>query len=460
MFIRFNKAEASLIPKKVKASGEAYINDFAELATVALIAGLGGILSAYNMMIVSGMVRSLSLHFSLSPSQLGLTMSSALWGTLLGSIIFGVGANLTPRVGIRVLAVGFVLAAVGSALASSLSSLIFFRFLAGTAVGGSGVVIPSYLAQRAPPAFRGRIVGIFQFTIGLGVVFAYTVIYRVGVSSSLHSEDWRFELGGAALPAIFLLLLVCIPSDRTADSTGFRFTRAAFSTKTARFTHSEEKLFTPRNLRPIVLAAGLAIFNQATGINAILYYLNDTLQAAHGSRSSADLLACKLGLLNLAFGAIGIQLVDYVGRRKLLLWGSIVMTACLLLVGHTLQTQPSSNRLFLLFVLFNATFGLSQGPVIWTYLSEIFRPEVRVKGLSWGSAVLWAMNGLVTFLFALARGHSRALPFFVFAAATAVQFFVIFSFYPETMGAALGDLGGASAASTITPNHRFRKKMS
>jgi MFS family permease len=201
-----------------------------------------------------------------------------------------------------------------------------------------------------------------------------------------------------------------------------------------------EPLFTRNYLRPILLAMALACFNQLSGINGILYYANDIFHDAGFNNLSGSLQTVMIGLMNLAATLLGMALIDYVGRKTLLLYGSVGMTICLLGVAYIFHSNLHQNRLVWLLVGFIFFFATSQGSVIWVYLSEIFPTRVRSKGQSLGSTTHWVMAAIITFNFKSIASFSKPLPFLVFAGAMALQFIVVLFFFPETKRVSLEDL--------------------
>jgi MFS family permease len=193
-----------------------------------------------------------------------------------------------------------------------------------------------------------------------------------------------------------------------------------------------ERLFRPRYARPVFLAISIGMFNQLSGINAILYYLNFIFERAGFSRISSDMQAVMIGFTNLLFTVAAMSLIDRYGRRKLLLTGAVGTAVSLAGVAVIFATGRRPQLLLWLLIGFIASFAFSQGAVIWVYLSEVFPNLVRAKGQSLGSFTHWFMNALISAVFPVMAAHSGATPFVFFAAMMAVQFFVVLKFYPET----------------------------
>lgn len=423
------------------------------------VGALGGLLFGFDTAVIAGVTLALTTQYSLSTRMLELTVGIALIGTILGAIGSGtLGQRLGSRESLRIMAVLYVVSALGCAFAWNWPALLVFRFIGGLGIGGSSVLGPVYIAELAPARLRGRLVGTFQINIVVGILLAYLSNYLINLLN-LGAIEWRYQLGVAALPAgVFLVLLFSIPRSSRWLVTQNRIAEARevlvmmgspnSAAELREITDSihleraarHEPLFTRAYLKPILLAIALACFNQLSGINGILYYANDIFHAAGFSNLSGSLQTVMIGLMNLVATLIGMALIDKVGRKTLLLIGSIGMTVCLLGVAEIFHSGLHQNRLVWLLVGFIFFFATSQGSVIWVYLSEIFPTRVRSKGQSLGSTTHWVMAAIITFNFESIAKVSRPLPFVVFAGAMALQFFVVLAFFPETKGASLEDL--------------------
>ncbi len=422
----------------------------------ALVAALGGLLFGFDTAVISGTTRSLTDAFSLSPALLGITVSSALWGTVVGA--FG-AARPSDRFGRRpcLIALGalYLASAVGCALAWSWAVLIFFRIIGGLAIGASSVIGPMYIAEISPAARRGRMVGLFQLNIVVGILLAYLCNFWVS-SFGFGASEWRWKLGMLAIPAAaFFVTLFGIPeSPRWLIATGaieqaHAVLRRIGSTnpdrelgEIDRTVRSElgirrERLFQPRYAKPVLLAISIGMFNQLSGINAILYYLNSIFERAGFSKVSGDMQAVLIGFTNLLFTVAAMSVIDRFGRRRLLLTGAVGTAVCLAGVAAIFATGHRPGLLLWLLVGFIASFAFSQGAVIWVYLSEVFPNLVRAKGQSLGSFTHWFMNALISAVFPVMAARSGAAPFVFFAAMMVTQFFVVLMFYPETTGISL-----------------------
>ena len=423
-----------------------------------VVAALGGLLFGFDTAVIAGTTRDLSTTYHLSPGSLGVTVAGALWGTVLGAMLAGIpGDRFGRRDSLRALAVLYIVSALGSALAWDWGALVFFRFVGGLGIGGSSVLGPMYIAEIAPARWRGRLVGFFQFNVVFGILLAYFSNYLIG-GLQFGGYEWRWKLGVAALPAvIFFVSLFGIPRSprwlvkkkRLEEAREvLRLTGEADYERELQdivesidLEHSSnEPLFTRKYRLPIFLAVSIGMFNQLSGINAILYYLNDIFGYAGFSKVSGDLQAVAVGGTNLVFTMLAMSVIDRIGRKILLLVGSVGTAACLAGVATIFFTHHRENLLVWLLVGYIAFFAFSQGAVIWVYISEVFPNEVRAKGQSLGSFSHWFMNALISGIFPLMAASSGAYPFVFFSVMMVIQFFVVLLFYPETKGFSLEEV--------------------
>lgn len=440
-----------------------------------VVAALGGLLFGFDTAVISGttgdLVRVYSLpdrllslaarlHTAEASLLLGITVSSALIGTILGAMFAGIpGDKYGRRDSLRVMAVLYVISALGCAFAWNWGALVFFRFVGGLGIGGSSVLGPMYIAEIAPATWRGRLVGVFQFNVVAGILLAYLSNYLVGTAHFGADVEWRWKLGIAAAPAaLFLLLLFTIPrSPRwlakkqrldearavlrlTGEENYEQDLREIVASIDAEHGRADEPLFSGKYRLPIFLAVTIGFFNQLSGINAILYYLNDIFAFAGFSKVSSDLQAVAVGLTNLVFTVIAMAVIDKVGRKKLLLIGAVGTAACLAGVAAIFSTNRHQDWLVWLLIGFIASFAFSQGSVIWVYLSEVFPNRVRAKGQSLGSLSHWLMNAAISFAFPTLAAWSKSIPFMFFAAMMVLQFLVVLFVYPETKGLTLEEM--------------------
>jgi MFS transporter, SP family, arabinose:H+ symporter len=423
-----------------------------------MVAALGGLLFGFDTAVIAGTTQALTAVYGLTHFTLGVTVSSALVGTIFGAMLAAIpGDKYGRRDSLRVMAVLYLISALGCAFAWSWAALVCFRVIGGLAIGGSSVLGPMYIAEIAPAKWRGRLVGFFQFNVVFGILAAYFSNYVVG-SFGLGAVEWRWKLGVAAIPAAgFFLMLFTIPRSprwlakkgRVEEARGVlqligepnyeqELKEIVESIDTEHVT--DEAFFSAKYRLPIFLAITIGLFNQLSGINAILYYLNDIFALAGFNKVSSDLQAVAIGATNLAFTTLAMTLIDRVGRKKLLLIGAVGTALCLAGVAGIFLTHRHEELLVWLLVGYIAFFAFSQGAVIWVYIGEVFPNRVRAQGQSLGSFSHWMMNGIISLIFPVMAARSGGYPFVFFAAMMVVQFFVVLFFYPETKGQSLEEL--------------------
>ena len=429
------------------------------LAKATAVGALGGLLFGFDTAVIAGTTHQLSVVFGLTPSSLGLTVSIALWGTVIGAMSAGViGQKYGSRETLRVLAVFYVLSALGCALAFNWPVLVASRFLGGLGIGGSSVLGPVYIAEIAPGKWRGRLVGLFQINIVIGILLAYFSNYRIA-ELGLGANDWRWMFGVAAVPAaFFLIMLFGIPRSPRWLATQNRVDEARSVLQMMGSHDAEgelqeivdsihleraqksEPLFSWKYRLPIFLAITIGLFNQLAGINAILYYLNNIFAAAGFSKVSGELGPVAVGAMNLCATLLAMTVIDKLGRKTLLLIGSVGLVGCLSGLAAIFLTHSHQEYLLWLLVGYIGFFAISQGAVIWVYIGEVFPNRVRAKGQSVGSSSHWIMNAIVSLIFPVLFALSPGTPFVVFACMMVVQFFVVLFFYPETKGYTLEEM--------------------
>ncbi|TAM82791.1 MAG: MFS transporter [Acidobacteria bacterium] len=431
------------------------LNQYLIKSTV--VAALGGLLFGFDTAVIAGTTHALTVAYALTPGLLGMTVAIALWGAIVGAMTAGIpGERFGRRNSLRVLAVLYLASALGCAFAWGWYPLLFFRFLGGLGIGGSSVLGPMYIAEISPAKWRGRLVGFFQFNVVFGILLAYFSNYIIAL---LHfgAAEWRWKLGVAAIPAaLFLAMLFGIPQSprwlaekRRVDEARAVLLQVGEESveqelndilESMHFERKKEPLFARKYGLPIFLAVSIGVFNQLTGINAILYYLNDIFAHAGFSGLSGDIQAMAVGATNLLFTIIAMSVIDRLGRKTLLLIGSVGTAVCLAGVAAIFFTSAHENLLVWLLMGYIAFFGFSQGAVIWVYIGEVFPNRVRAKGQSLGSFSHWFMNALISWTFPLMAAFSGAYPFVFFAVMMVLQFFVVLFIYPETKNITLEEM--------------------
>ena len=430
----------------------------ATLLKSTVVAALGGLLFGFDTAVIAGATEALKVQYQLAPLWLGFTVASALVGTVIGSIVAGIsGDRYGRRDSLRGMAVLYVISALGCAFAWNWSALVFFRFIGGLGIGGSSVLGPMYIAEIAPAKWRGRLVGFFQFNVVFGILLAYLSNYIIG-TLSFGATEWRWKLGVSAAPALFFfLMLFGIPRSPRWLVKKNRIEEARDALKMIGEEEYEQELrdivesidaehvtsdalFSAKYRIPIFLAVSIGMFNQLSGINAILYYLNAIFEHAGFTKVSGDLQAVAIGATNLLFTMLAMSVIDKVGRKTLLLAGSVGTAACLAGVATIFLMKQHESLLVWMLVGYIAFFAFSQGAVIWVYISEVFPNRVRAKGQSLGSFSHWIMNALISWTFPQMAERSGGYPFVFFSAMMVLQFFVVMFFYPETKGISLEEM--------------------
>jgi SP family arabinose:H+ symporter-like MFS transporter len=425
----------------------------------AMTASLGGLLFGFDTAVIAGVTGALTDKFLLTPTSLGFTVAIALWGTIVGAACGGyAGTRFGRRDSLRALALLFIISALGCALAWDWVSFLVFRSIAGIAIGASSVLGPMYIAEIAPAQWRGRMVGSFQLNIVFGILVAYFSNYVIGIFN-LGPTEWRWKLGVSAIPGfLFLIMLFRIPQSprwlvekgrvREAKEALTQIAGVAASSELEAIEESlaidrsagNQPLFSRRYRIPVALAVLIALFNQFSGINPILYYLNDIFQRAGFTKVSGDLQAVAIGATNLVFTAVAMSIIDKVGRKKLLIIGSVGTFVCLTTISALFLTGKHQNLLLWPLGGFVAFFAVSQGSVIWVYISEIFPNSVRAKGQSLGSFTHWLTCATLANFFPIVAVHTASAPFIFFSSMMVLQFIVVVWFFPETKGFTLEEL--------------------
>jgi sugar porter (SP) family MFS transporter len=430
------------------------INSHVVKSTV--VGALGGLLFGFDTAVISGTTSALTRTYHLTPGFLGVTVSSALVGTVIGAMVAGIpGQKFGRRDSLRVMAIFYVLSAIGCALAWNWPALIVFRFIGGLGIGGSSVLGPMYIAEISPPAWRGRLVGFFQVNIVVGILLAYISNAFIG-SRHLGVNDWRWMFGASGVPAVlFLIMLFVIPRSPRWLVTQSNLKEALEVLRLTGVTKPQEELdeivasvhlersaasdplFSRQYRKPIIIAWTVGMFSQLSGINAILYYLNDIFALAGASRIGSDVQAIAVGATNLVATLIAMAVIDKLGRKKLLLTGTVGLAICLTIISILFFTKQHLAWLVWLLMAYIACFAVSQGAVLWVYISEVFPNRVRSKGQSLGSSAHWIFNALISLVFPVMARSSGAYPFVFFAAMMVLDFFLVLFYYPETSGISL-----------------------
>ncbi|MDP4214016.1 MAG: sugar porter family MFS transporter [Bacteroidota bacterium] len=423
-----------------------------------MIAALGGFLFGFETAVISGAEKTIQHLWSLTAFWQGFTVAASLIGTVIGAAIAGLPAQKWGRKKVLMaIALMYLLSAIGCALTSTWLLFITSRMIGGIAVGASSVVGPMYISELAPASVRGRLAGMFQLNIVAGIFIAYlTNFLFVG----LGDEAWRWMLGIMAIPAgLFALLLRGIPesprwlilNNRDAEAAAiFARTGEPDAFSLIREEHALSKLGTKESLfngkfrKPILFAMLLAMFNQLSGINAILYYAPRIFEMAGFDKNHAYLLPVYIGAANLLFTFLAMTIIDKVGRKTLLITGAIGMIIFLALTAGAFSNTGHANSMVLVYLLgFIAFFAFSQGAVIWVFISEIFPNSVRSQGGSLGSFTHWIMAAIISWTFPIIVEESANGGFYSFifySLMMLASLIFIWRVMPETKGRTLEEI--------------------
>ena len=393
----------------------------------SIVSSLAGFLFGFDTVVISGAEKTIQEVWNLSPAMHGVAMAAALYGTVLGSLG---GGWPTDRFGRKPtlfwIGVLYFVSAVWSGLATDVWSFIVARFIGGVGVGVSTVAAPLYISEIAPPHARGRLAGMFQFNIVFGILAAFLSNYLI---EGTGPNDWRWMLGAEAFPALaYTLACLVIPESprwlALRDEQGT--TQAAGATG--------------RLWRPLLLAFLIAFFNQFSGINAVLYFAPRIFEMAGLGEKAALLQSIGIGVTNLVFTFVGLWLIDRVGRRTLLVIGSLGYIASLGLCAWAFATEHFAFVPICLFA-FIAAHAIGQGAVIWVFISEIFPDHFRATGQAVGCGTHWVCAALITTIFpAMATAFPPSAIFAFFAGMMVLQLLWVVAFVPETKGMSLDEL--------------------
>ncbi|WP_353197142.1 sugar porter family MFS transporter [Parapedobacter defluvii] len=429
----------------------------------SFVVALGGFLFGFDTAVISGAEKAVQQYWSLSAVEHGVTMAIALLGTVAGALM---GAYPSDRFGRKrtlfAIAALYFFSALGTALAHDWYLFILFRFLGGIGVGVSSVTAPIYISEISPADKRGRLVGLFQFNVVLGILVSYLSNYLIGQGGE---SAWRWMLGVQAVPALlFYILIHFVPESprwlllyRNNRDEALRILKKVnpihhvaelesilASAKAMGNGGASSSLFSKKYRFPVFLAIVFAVFNQVSGINAIIYYAPRVFEMAGLGAQSSLLSTVGIGLVNFTFTLIAINVIDKVGRRKLMLIGSVGLIAALAMVSHSFYAEnPNGLAVTAYLMIYIAFFAFSQGAVIWVFISEIFPTEVRAKGQTLGSLTHWVMAAIITFVFPmLSSSLGGGTTFLIFTGCMILQLLFVWKLMPETKGRSLEQIGG------------------
>ncbi|MCW3094274.1 MAG: sugar transporter [Ferruginibacter sp.] len=427
----------------------------------SIVVALGGFLFGFDTAVISGAEQKIQQVWRLSDILHGQAIAIALYGTVIGALFGGIPAEKYGRKKILFL-IGFLylISSAGSALADNVYSFMFFRLIGGLGVGASSVVAPMYISEIAPAKTRGRFVATFQFNIVFGILVAYFSNYLL---QNIGEDSWRWMLGIMTIPSlIYVALLFFVPESprwlivHKGDFENSRKTLEVSDPEgvdeAIRAIHEsidEEKqketlstFLSGKFNVPILMAFLIAMLNQLSGINAIIYFAPRVFELAGIEKGAAFLQSAGIGLVNMVFTLLGVSLIDRFGRKKLMLIGSLGYILSLGLIAAAFHFEYSSGMIVpLLVFLFIASHAIGQGAVIWVFISEIFPNGVRSYGQSLGCTTHWVLAAIITSIFPfLANRFGPAPLFFFFAVMMVGQLIWVVFRMPETKGTSLEQL--------------------
>ena len=432
-----------------------------------VVAALAGFIFGFDMVVISGADKPIQELWHTTPWFHGFfIMSMALWGTVIGSIFAGAPTEKYGRKKVLIwLGVMFVASAIGSALAQDPYTFSFFRLIGGIAIGVSSVAAPTYISEISNKNNRGKLVGMYQFNIVFGILIAYLSNYFLqGIGGA---NDWRYMLAVLLIPStVYTLMTLGLPESprwllsEKNDEAAARKNLAIVGVENIEETIQEIKtsneqeksfgaaqLFTKHHTKIISLAFFVAFFNQASGINFLLYYAPRILEEAGFAKNNSLLSSISLGMMNLVFTFVGLWLIDRIGRKTLLIIGSFGYIISLVMVAYGFVAHSAPEFMLSFLLLFIAAHAIGQGAVIWVLISEIFPTQIRAKGQAFGASIHWIFAALITLItpvfldseFGIFKENPWPI-FAFFAVMMALQLVWILWKVPETKGVSLEEL--------------------
>jgi len=426
---------------------------------VSVIAAIGGLLFGFDTAIIAGATRFLKDRFALGSFGEGLVVSIVLVGCMAGTWIAGTASDRLGRKRfLLVSAVLFFISAIGCAIPHNLGQFLVFRFIGGLAIGSASIVCPLYISEIAPARIRGALVSVNQMTIVTGILLAYFVNWvLVGAGPS----NWRWMFATGAIPSVIffglvlrvpesprwlvkqgretealeVLIRVNEPGPASAEVLSIKETLALEQGKLA-------ELFKPGFRIALLVGVVLAVFQQITGINAVIYYSPRFFESAGLARSSAIFQSAIVGLVNVLFTIVAIALVDRLGRKPLLLTACGGMGLSFILLGATFKFQLFGGGLVLVFtLLYVAFFAMAMGPIVWVVIAEIFPTRIRGQAMALATVALWAADFVVSLTFpVIADKLHESFAFWLYAGMCVIDFLFIWLVLPETKGKTLEEI--------------------
>ena len=453
---------------KVKLAGDSGSSVY--IFMVCIVAALGGLLFGYDTGVISGAIGPLEARFGLDPKGVGWAASCALVGCIFGAAFAGTISDRIGRKKVLIIsAVLFLVSALGTALPRNLTEFIIFRFIGGLGVGAASLTSPMYIAEISPARIRGRMVSVNQFAIVSGFLVVYFVNYYIALGREepwIVQSGWRWMFGSESIPAVLLLVLAFFvpesPRWLTKQSReeealdilkkvdGRQFAQkelVAIKDTIAHESGSLRQLFLPGMKIVLVIGIVLAILQQVTGINAVLYYAPEIFKNLGAKTETALLQTVVVGAVNIGFTVIAIWTVDRLGRRPLMLIGACGMCLSLLSLGLAFYFNQKGPWVLLFVLAYIGCFAMSLGPVTWVILSEIFPTRIRGRAMAIATVILWISCFLVSQTFPmmdknkwLVEKFHHGFSFWVYAVFCIVEVLFVWRFVPETKGKTLEEI--------------------
>lgn len=431
------------------------------------VTAIGGFLFGYDTAVINGANTYLKAHLGLSPAQEGLAGASAILGCIPGAMAAGfISDRFGRRKMLFLCAILYAVSGLLSAVPRTFGEFLAARILGGLGIGASSMICPVYIAEITPEKWRGRLGSLFQLGIVTGIfltLFVNRYIQGLGDDAWNTALGWRWMLGLEVVPAVvFLGLLFTVPESprwlarrgRTGEARAVLAkveeparVDAVLGGMRATGTRAEPPftaLFTRDYRRPLQLAVLLAVFQQFCGINAVMYYSTKIFETAGALKDAAFTASVWVGLINLVFTLVAMACVDSLGRRPLLLAGTLVQAASLALVGWLFHTGQQGPLLLVGVVVFIAAFAFAMGPITWLFCSEIFPDELRGRAMSVAAFAVWTSCFVVAQTFPMLNDSAAvgpALTFWIYAGSSLLSFFFVLRWIPETKGRSLDEIG-------------------
>lgn len=432
---------------------------------VSMVAAIGGLLSGFDTAVVAGAIGFMKQHFDLNEMQVGWAVSCLIIGCIAGAASAGVvGERFGRKKTLITAAILFIIGSIGAAIPDTFNQYIVFRMIGGVGIGITSTLCPLYNAEIAPAKYRGRLVALNQLATVTGIFLVYfTNLWIAGLGDEAWgiTTAWRWMFAFNAIPGtLFLVLLFVVPeSPRWLIKHG----KAAQALPILLRIHGEtlakqevldikasfkevnssiRQLFSPGIRIALIVGVGLAVLQQVTGINAVMYYAPEIFKETGAGTDAALIQTILVGLINFLFTILAIWLIDRVGRKVLLLIGSSIMTISLAVIGLAFHSGNTSGPIVLIFILvYVAAFAISLGPVVWVLISEIFPNRIRAKATAIASMALWLGNYVVSQSFPpMLASAGPAITFWIFGVLSLVTFVFTWRIVPETKGKSLEDI--------------------